>query len=559
MDAASDPDITLSSFIADPTPEQHIPKALGLLRTLVERLANAPLEPLIQKIRTCASSILKDTELKAWFDDFFSSARQNLTEPGYARSEEASSKRSELCVRWRTLIEKDDEWRKAVDNVKNELQKIEAGLKKDEDMNRVRDAHEKFGRDMDQGLVEAGTGLQAAIEQATWFWQDLFKVYVPRVLSKMRHVPIPRFISFFSCVFFFTFSTFYSSRTEYKDDEIEFVLENLDISSFNILPSHVYIRNITDVDILTSDSPSAPSRTAVGTLTHVRVQAVQLTLNDVSFWYRDKTASAITPNEFTGLLGLTLPTKGIDVDLKVRLIPSTIPAHSQNSRASLKHFHVIEIASVSISDDVNIEVKESNHSVLMTLFKPIMVLRLKDALEKTLSEELRGVVEWVDGVAWDVAERREVFEDTGLGGGGSLMAALWSELGRLQREGRDENEGVGWRATGTGVVVEQQKGQGKGKTALAVGAEPQILVGEKRGPLGTGSEKLKDKIGREAEAMDVDTGVVREVLEDVEGRAKGLVKEGKRQVEGFRRSVERKKEKEMSSKGWESSSFDSVT
>ena len=107
----------------------------------------------------------------------------------------------------------------------------------------------------------------------------------------------------------------------------------------------------------------------------------------------------------------------------------------------------------------------------MTLFKPIMVMRLKDALEKTLSEELRGVVEWVDGVAWDVAKRREVFEDTGLGGGGSLMAAMWSELGRLQREGSE----VGWRATGTGVVVEQQKGEGKGKTVFAVGAEPQIL------------------------------------------------------------------------------------
>ncbi|KAF8799376.1 hypothetical protein BYT27DRAFT_7227880 [Phlegmacium glaucopus] len=514
MDAASDPNVTLSSFIADPTPEQHIPKALDLLRTLVERLAGAPLEPLIQKTRTCASSVLKDTELKGWFDDFFSSARQNLSEPGYARSEEARNKRRELRMRWRTLLEKDDKWRKAVDNVKIELRKIEAGLKMSEDLNRVRDAHEKFGRDMEEKLVEVRTGVQAAIEQATWFWQDLFKVYVPRVLSKMRNVPIP--------------------RTEYKDDEIEFVLENLDISSFNILPSHVYIRNITDVDILTSDSPSAPSRTAVGTLTHVRMQAIQLTLNDVSFWYRDKTASAITPNEFTGLLGLTLPTKGINVDLKV------------HSRASLKHFHVIEKATVSISEDVNIEVKESNHSVLMTLFKPIMVMRLKDALEKTLSEELRGVVEWADAVAWDVAKRREVFEDTGLGGGGSLMAALWSELGRLQRERREEGESVGWRATGTGVVVEQQKGEGKGKTAFAVGAEPQILEGEKRGPLGTGSERLKDKIERE---MDVDASVL-------EGRAKDLVKEGKRQVEGFRKSVERKKDQELAQEGWQSASFD---
>ena len=546
MDAASDPNVTLSSFIADPTPEQHIPKALTLLRTLVERLTNAPLEPLIQKLRTCATSILKESELKGWFDDFINCARQNLAEPGYARSEEAESKRQELCERWKTTLEKDDKWRKAVDGVKNELKKVEAELKKDEDLNRVKEAHKKFGMDIEEGFVEAEIGVQAAVEQATWFWQDLFKVYIPRVFSKMRDVPVPRFVSL---LFFFRliFLSLFLFRTEYKDDDIEFVLENLDISSFNILPSHVYIRNITDVDIVTSSS-SAPSRTAVGTLSHVRIQAMQLTLNDVSFWYRDKTASVMTPNEFAGLLGLTLPTKGIDVDLKIRLIPSTIHAKSKDSRASLNHFHVIEKATVSISEDVNIEVKASNHPVLTTLFKPIMVSRLKDALERTLSEELRGVVEWFDGVAWDVAKRREVFEDTGLGGGGSLMAALWSEFGRLQRERTDE---IGWKATGTGVVVEQEKGEGKGKSAFAIGAEPQILAGEKRGPLGTGSEPLKDKVAEEA--MDVD---IQEVFEDPEGRAKGMMKEGKKQVVGFRKSVERKKELEMRNKGWESASFD---
>ena len=128
---------------------------------------------------------MKDRELEAWFDDFFSSARQNLSEPGYACSEEAQFQRRELCVRWKALLEKDDKWRKAVDSVKIELQKVEAGLKKDEDLNRVKAAHDKFGRDMEEGSVEGGTSMQAAIEQATWFWQDLFKVYLPRVVSEM--------------------------------------------------------------------------------------------------------------------------------------------------------------------------------------------------------------------------------------------------------------------------------------------------------------------------------------------------------------------------------------
>ena len=60
------------------------------------------------------------------------------------------------------------------------------------------------------------------------------------------------------------------------------------------------------------------------------------------------------------------------------------------------------------------------------------------------------------------------------------------------------------------MVVEQQKGEGRSKSAFAIGFESQILDGEKRGPLGTGSGRLTDKVG---EAMDVDAGGIHEVFE----------------------------------------------
>ncbi|KAF8193742.1 hypothetical protein BJ912DRAFT_230171 [Pholiota molesta] len=564
LDAASDPNATLSSFIDDPTPEQHIPKALCLVRTLIERFAGMSLTPLIHKIRTCASSISKDEELRSWFDEFFTAVRKNLAEPGFVRSEESKRQRKDLRVRWRTLLEKDETWKRAVGGVKDELAKLESGFSNDQDLTRVKEAHKKLGDDMEQGLVEAGdeakTGLQAAVEQATWFWQDLFKVYIPRILSKMRDVPIP--------------------RTEYKDSEIEFVLENLDISSFNIHPSHVYIRNITDIDIRTSSPPSTASRTAIGTLMHIQIQALQLSLKDISFWYKDKTAT-VGPSDFTGLMGLTLPKKGVDVDLKIRLIPST--ATGPNSREERKHFHVIERATVSISEDVSMEIRESNHAMFVTLFRPLLVTHLRQALEKTLTEQFRAVVDYADGVAFDISKRREVFEDTGLSHGAALAAAVWSEVGRLERESRLGVE-MDWKATGTGVVVQQQirvgadelgEGGEVRRSAFAVGAEPQILSGDKRGPLGTGSEPLKDKLGRvgeEALGMPVDeamaqvpglqhsaSGVdvdVQQIKSDVQSTAKDVLKEGKKQVSGFRRSVERKRDAEAKKEGWQSNVFD---
>ena len=174
---------------------------------------------------------MKDTEVKGWFDDFFTCARRR-----YASSEEAESKRQELWERWKTILEKDDKWRKAVDGVKNELQKLEAELKKDEDLNRVKEAHEKFEIGMKDGFVEAQTGMQAAVEQATWFWQDLFKVYIPRVFSKMRDVPVPRFI--FLLLFF---SVFYSYRFVYLELNIRTTILN---SSSRISTSHLSISSL---------------------------------------------------------------------------------------------------------------------------------------------------------------------------------------------------------------------------------------------------------------------------------------------------------------------------
>ena len=67
------------------------------------------------------------------------------------------------------------------------------------------------------------------------------------------------------------------------------------------------------------------------------------------------------PNEFAGLLGLTLQTKGIDVDLKIHLIPS--PIHAYSKRLSyLSQILPRHRKGNRIHLDVNIEVKRSYHS-----------------------------------------------------------------------------------------------------------------------------------------------------------------------------------------------------
>lgn len=160
---------------------------------------------------------------------------------------------------------------------------------------------------------------------------------------------------------------------------------------------------------------------------------------------------------------------------------------------------------MAISDEVGFEVRDSNHAVLVALFRPLVLARLRDALAKTLSEQLCAVVDYADGIAFDISRRQEVFADTGLSTGASLAAAVWSELGKLKHEQRTGPVDMGWMATGTGVIVEQHVMEGEGctvrKSTFAKGAEPQILAGEKRGLLGTVSEP---HVGEEVLGVPVD-------------------------------------------------------
>ncbi|KAJ7280323.1 hypothetical protein C8J57DRAFT_123428 [Mycena rebaudengoi] len=533
LDTAADKNLSLDDFIDDPTPEQHIRQALGLIKTLTDRFAKprSSVDDVQSKAQKFIDAARKDTaEVKSWVDKFFDHIRRSLDEPDYPRSDEAKAVRRDLRKRARVLLDADTEAGRTWAELKETLQVFGLAVAEDKDLQRVREAHVHLGNDIERGLVQAGqeaeTGVQAVLERASWFWQDLFAVYGPRALALLKDIPIP--------------------RTEYVDAESELVLENLDISSFKLNPAHVFIRNITDIDVQTSETAAAT--TGVGTFTHVRLQAVQLQLNDVSFYYNDKT-STLPPSEFTGLLGLTLPPKGIDIDIKFRLI--TDPEQRILKRA----FHIIEMLEVEISDDIELSVRESNHAVVLALFKPIFNMRFRQALGRSLEEQLRAGLAWVDSVAWDVGRRAEVFTDTGLGRGASLAAAVWSELGRLSRLSSAE-----LRMTGTGVVLQDWV---DGGVKLAMGAEPQVLSGDKRGPVGTGSESLEKRVGEAVNQIKAQTGspedvkgAVKEEALNVKAHVEGLVDEGKKQVRTFQRSVEAKTETEKKNKGWKSQAFD---
>jgi hypothetical protein len=213
---------------------------------------------------------------------------------------------------------------------------------------------------------------------------------------------------------------------------------------------------------------------------------------------------------------------------------------------------------VQVSDNVKLDIKQSNHGILLTLFKPAMIAGFRRALATTLSEQLRAALEFADGVAFDIGKRSVVFEDMGLTRGPALAGAIWSEVGRFVRSGgRSSRAGLtqGWQLTGTGVV---KRGE---ESALAMGAEPQILPGEKHGPKERLAEPLSQKAQRAADQAGLDVDVdqtmadATQTAQSVGEQAAGLVQEGVQKVRGFTQAIQQKKEAEEKSKGWKSEAF----
>jgi hypothetical protein len=199
--AESTKDTSLESFINDPTPDQHLIRAIRDLRTLIERFAGEKsLSDLFARLREVALDVRQDQDVNAWVQSFFAHTRKSLQDPDYYGSEESKRKFDELRTEWKQLLQSDTEkgkkWKSDVTALRTEIRSYRAAIDEDRDLQRLREAHKVFADKLESGVIgTAQQGAQLALNQAAWFWQDLFRVYTPRLLGSLKDIPIPRYVS----------------------------------------------------------------------------------------------------------------------------------------------------------------------------------------------------------------------------------------------------------------------------------------------------------------------------------------------------------------------------
>lgn len=195
--AAAQP-MSLESLVNDPTPEKHLIRAIRYMNQLLQNIAGGKnLDDLYLALRTCIIDIRNDTDLQQWVEDYFAHARRVLDNVGDNNPEEIRNTSEDLSQRWDELIDTDSDknskWKEDLGILRKEVRELQERMEQDKDLQAVRKAHAQLGRDVEEILVDvAAVGLQAAINGTSWLWTDLFSVYLPRFISMLKSVPIPR-------------------------------------------------------------------------------------------------------------------------------------------------------------------------------------------------------------------------------------------------------------------------------------------------------------------------------------------------------------------------------
>lgn len=200
LDTAGDvnTDTSLESFIDDPTPDQHLIKAIRGVREFFERNANGKsLDDFFAALRVCGVDIQQDQQLRQATDDTIDFLRRCVDEKGYVRSEEAENKRQELKNRWQHITSAEtpegQKWRDDYEKLKAEWKDFSVALEGGEDLARLRNAQSKLATDLESAFASAASkAADKAMEQPVWVWQDIFNAYLPRLLSLIKDIPIPR-------------------------------------------------------------------------------------------------------------------------------------------------------------------------------------------------------------------------------------------------------------------------------------------------------------------------------------------------------------------------------
>ncbi|KAF6834472.1 hypothetical protein CPLU01_04937 [Colletotrichum plurivorum] len=331
------------------------------LKTLIERFANGTsTDDLFDSINQIYRDADQDRELKDWFKAMDRYVRRCLLEQGYILDEDSNQEWNHLYDHGRYLLR--DKYRNHTDHVFDEIKFLIDQFDQDPQ-------NKRFGEAVQKLFTDLGNDENGKPTFKPHLIKDLSEVIIPAVFENVAYVPIP--------------------RIEYSDPQFDAIIENLVLESDNFMP------NVLEVN---SENYFRWGRKKIANKHkqsfEVKVAGVQLDLRDVSYHVKRKQGFPSLTD--TGVADILLAGDGFSFKMK---LSSADEKDSQN-------FFKIDKVDVDIKH-MSIKLKKSNHKLLFSVVKPIMLKVLRPALQKAVEKAIKDQATQMDALLFQVKQEAD--------------------------------------------------------------------------------------------------------------------------------------------------------
>lgn len=327
------------------------------LKTLIERFANfTSLDDLFDSLNQLYRDADRDPELKGWFRHMDTYIRKCLREQGYILQDDATREWDRLYDQGQFLFR--DRYRDHTDHLVDEIQFMADQFDKDPQNKAFADSMQKLFLDLGRDEDGNPTFKPHLIK-------DLTEVIIPGIFENTRYVPIP--------------------RIEVSDPMVDVVVENLVIESDNLFPNALEFG---------SDNYWRYGRKSIKNHRENKVMiagsGIQMDLRDVAYYLKKKQGFPSITDK--GVMDIILAGDGFSFK---------VAARNATKATDRTHFLKVDKVDVTISN-LAIKIKKSNHKLLFTIAKSLLLKVMKPAIQKAIEKAIKDNIEKADAYAYSI-------------------------------------------------------------------------------------------------------------------------------------------------------------
>jgi len=331
------------------------------LKTLLERFADyTSLDDFFDALNDIYADAERDSELKNWFKSLDGYLQRCLKEKGYILQPDSSHKWHRLEDQGRFLLR--ERYRDHTDRLLNEAKFFGEQFQHDSES-------VVFGNAIQKLFEDLGTDENGNPAFKKHLLKDVTDIILPQLFDSIRYVPLP--------------------RIEFSDHQMDAVVENLVIESDNMLANVFEFENHSYLRYGRKTATSKKQQSFM-----ISASQIQADLRDVHYWVNKKEGfPSITD---MGVADIFLGGDGFSFKLQL----------SNAQKKDRVHFFKVDKVDVSISK-LNIKLKKSNHKMMFSLFKPLLLKVLRPVILKALEKQIKDSFAKLDAVAYAVYQESE--------------------------------------------------------------------------------------------------------------------------------------------------------